>query len=155
MARDVQRSYQVSAEHLYAAVTTAIAELGYSVKNSDPQSGVVSFNTGMSIWSWSGQDITVTVIRGSSGSRVALAGGLAKRGLSKVQVVGWGEKDRVVKRFLDTLDQTVAATPEPTASENLGNASDDTEELERLAKLHASGALTDEEFAAAKAKILE
>jgi hypothetical protein len=31
---------------------------------------------------------------------------------------------------------------------------DTTDQLEQLAQLHASGALTDEEFAAAKAKIL-
>ena len=30
----------------------------------------------------------------------------------------------------------------------------DTDELERLGELHANGTLTDEEFAAAKAKIL-
>jgi hypothetical protein len=33
-------------------------------------------------------------------------------------------------------------------------ADDKTAEIERLAQLHASGALTDEEFAAAKARIL-
>jgi membrane protease subunit (stomatin/prohibitin family) len=31
---------------------------------------------------------------------------------------------------------------------------DDAAQIEKLAQLHASGALTDEEFAAAKAKIL-
>jgi hypothetical protein len=38
-------------------------------------------------------------------------------------------------------------SPAPTANDSVGD-------LERLAKLHASGALTNEEFAAAKAKIL-
>jgi len=33
-------------------------------------------------------------------------------------------------------------------------AEDETAQIEKLAQLHASGALTDEEFAAAKAKIL-
>ena len=33
-------------------------------------------------------------------------------------------------------------------------AADSADEIEHLAQLHASGALTDEEFAAAKAKIL-
>src|SRR5215216_1190510 len=40
------------------------------------------------------------------------------------------------------------AAPAPAAS------GDSTAELERLAKLHESGALTDEEFAAAKSKLL-
>jgi hypothetical protein len=71
------------------------------------------------------------------------------------QLVGWGEKDRVIARFLETLDRTVAATPEPSTSESPSSPSGDaTTELERLAELHAQGALTDEEFASAKAKIL-
>ncbi len=42
------------------------------------------------------------------------------------------------------MDETASAPP----------AADPAEDLERVAKLHASGVLTDEEFAAAKAKIL-
>jgi uncharacterized membrane protein YebE (DUF533 family) len=41
-----------------------------------------------------------------------------------------------------------AAAPAPAAP------ADSTAELERLAKLHESGALNDEEFAAAKSKLL-
>ena len=41
------------------------------------------------------------------------------------------------------------AAPAPAAA-----PADSTAELERLAKLHESGALTDEEFAAAKSKVL-
>ncbi len=52
-----------------------------------------------------------------------------------------------------------AQGPEPggTDSASAGaapGATDDAAEIERLAGLHASGVLTDEEFAAAKAKIL-
>ena len=43
-----------------------------------------------------------------------------------------------------------AAAPAPAAP----SASIDYDELEQLGKLHADGTLTDEEFAAAKAKIL-
>jgi len=42
--------------------------------------------------------------------------------------------------------------PAPPAS--TGPDSGDLDEIERLAKLHDSGALTDEEFSAAKAKLL-
>lgn len=43
-----------------------------------------------------------------------------------------------------------AAAPVPAAAAPV----DETGELERLAKLHESGALTDAEFAAAKARVL-
>jgi hypothetical protein len=42
----------------------------------------------------------------------------------------------------------------PAAAAPAAPAADATEELTRLAELHKSGALTDEEFAAAKAKVL-
>jgi membrane protease subunit (stomatin/prohibitin family) len=49
--------------------------------------------------------------------------------------------------------QTQAA-PAPAAPAPAPAPADSTAELERLAKLHESGALNDEEFAAAKAKLL-
>jgi hypothetical protein len=47
--------------------------------------------------------------------------------------------------------QPPPAAPAPAAA---APASDSTAELERLAKLHESGALSDEEFSAAKSKLL-
>jgi membrane protease subunit (stomatin/prohibitin family) len=49
--------------------------------------------------------------------------------------------------------QTQAAPP-PASAAPAPAPTDSTAELERLAKLHESGALNDEEFAAAKAKLL-
>lgn len=43
---------------------------------------------------------------------------------------------------------------QPMAAQASTQGSDSTEELSRLGQLHESGVLTDEEFAAAKAKIL-
>ena len=52
--------------------------------------------------------------------------------------------------------QTQAAPPPaaPPPAPAAPAPTDSTAELERLAKLHESGALTDEEFAAAKSKLL-
>jgi hypothetical protein len=52
--------------------------------------------------------------------------------------------------------QTQAAPPPaaPAPAAPAPGPADSTAELERLAKLHESGALNDEEFAAAKAKLL-
>lgn len=48
-----------------------------------------------------------------------------------------------------------AAAPPPPAPPPAAEAEDPTvEKINQLAQLHASGALTDEEFAAAKAKVL-
>ena len=50
--------------------------------------------------------------------------------------------------------QTQAAQPQAASAPAAPAPTDSTAELERLAKLHESGALTDEEFAAAKSKLL-
>jgi membrane protease subunit (stomatin/prohibitin family) len=49
-------------------------------------------------------------------------------------------------------DQAPPAPPAPAAAAPA--ADDETSELERLASMHDSGVLTDDEFTAAKAKIL-
>jgi uncharacterized membrane protein YebE (DUF533 family) len=51
-------------------------------------------------------------------------------------------------------DQAQAAPPQAAPAPAAPAPADSTAELERLAKLHESGALNDEEFAAAKAKLL-
>lgn len=53
------------------------------------------------------------------------------------------------------LQQAAAPAPAPVAAPAAPALTDDSmAELERLGKLHSSGVLTDEEFAAAKAKVL-
>jgi len=51
-------------------------------------------------------------------------------------------------------EQAEAQPGEPAPVAAAEPAPDATAELERLAQLHQSGALTDDEFAAAKAKVL-
>jgi len=51
-------------------------------------------------------------------------------------------------------EQTQAAPPQAAPAPAASAPADSTAELERLAKLHESGALTDEEFAAAKSQLL-
>ena len=54
----------------------------------------------------------------------------------------------------ESADQAQAPEAPPTAPAPAAAPTDSTAELERLAKLHESGALNDEEFAAAKSKLL-
>ena len=63
---------------------------------------------------------------------------------------------RAGKRGGQAGDETEAAAPPPSqAPPDAGEPEDpSTEKIKELAELHASGALTDEEFAAAKAKAL-
>jgi len=58
--------------------------------------------------------------------------------------------DQAQAAYAQTQAAPSQAAPAPAAPA----PTDSTAELERLAKLHDSGALTDEEFAAAKSKLL-
>jgi membrane protease subunit (stomatin/prohibitin family) len=72
-----------------------------------------------------------------AGTATAVSGRVARR-----QNARWAEQDQAA------YDQQQAAAP-PAPAEN-----DSMAELQNLANLHTQGVLTDEEFAAAKAKIL-
>jgi hypothetical protein len=76
-----------------------------------------------------------------AGTATAVSGRVARRQANK-----YADQDAqyVQQQTAAATQGAVEATP----------AEDSTAQIQQLAQLHASGALTDEEFAAAKAKIL-
>jgi hypothetical protein len=58
------------------------------------------------------------------------------------------------KRHAEGEAEQGQAAPAPAPAPAAAPAGDATAELERLAQLHQSGALTDDEFAAAKSNVL-
>jgi hypothetical protein len=115
--------------------------------------------------------MTARILPDADGAKIEI-GGKPKSG-----AYDWGESLRIARKVIERLYAVVNTTPEP-AQEKPESLPDgmpasvstraDTEptasisatpggtagEIERLAQLHSQGALTDEEFAAAKAKIL-
>jgi len=152
LAKQTEHVFEASPGRLYDAALRAAASIGYSVKYTDKDSLVMSFNTGMSMRSWSGQAMTASIFADAGGSRLLLTGGLAKKGtvVTGGQLVGWGEKGAVTRKFVDAVGRALPGTPEPAAVGHSGTAG----ELERLVSLHASGGITDAEFASAKALAL-
>ena len=61
---------------------------------------------------------------------------------------------RVARRQAARYDQQYAQEPQQQYAPEPPAEEDDTAQLQKLAALHTQGVLTDEEFAAAKAKIL-
>ena len=61
---------------------------------------------------------------------------------------------RVARRQAARYDQQYAQAPEAAAPPEAAAEDDATAQLQNLAQLHTQGVLTDDEFAAAKAKIL-
>jgi Short C-terminal domain len=79
-----------------------------------------------------------------AGTATAVSGRVARRQANK-----YADQDAQY-----TQQQAAAATQGAEQSYAEPAQDDPTAQIEKLASLHASGALTDEEFAAAKAKIL-
>lgn len=76
-----------------------------------------------------------------AGTATAVAGRVQRR-----QANRWAEQDQ--QQYAQEEQQYAQEAPPPPAED------DATAQLQNLAKLHTQGVLTDEEFAAAKAKIL-
>ncbi len=79
-----------------------------------------------------------------AGTATAVSGRVGRRQANK-----YAEQDAQY-----TQQQTAAAMQGVDQAAAAPAADDPFEQIEKLSKLHESGALTDEEFAAAKAKIL-
>jgi membrane protease subunit (stomatin/prohibitin family) len=76
-----------------------------------------------------------------AGTATAVSGRVARR-----------QNERYAQEDQAAYDQQMAQ--QPVETQQASPAVDDTAELQNLAQLHNQGVLTDEEFAAAKAKIL-
>ena len=113
--------FTASEDRLFkAAVQTAMA-LGYSVKHTDPSMRVIAFNTGMSMRSWAGQDMSVSVVQGDGGRNgVTIGGTRAQLALGGVpQVFDWGERGKIVRTFLQKFEEILPRTaivPAPIAA---------------------------------------
>lgn len=150
--KTVEATYSASIDRLYPAMVRAAAELGYTILSSQPEAGVLSFNTGRSMKSWTGQDLSATALAASNGStKVVVGGSLAVRGAGFQQIGSWGEKQALSSKFLEkvrTILPSIAVAPKPTA----GSLAD---ELSKLASLQRDGILTAAEFEREKARILK
>lgn len=145
-------------DQVFAAATRVTSELGYHVVAVQKEAGVISFNTGRSMRSWGGQDMSATVIDLGGGTcRVVLGGSLAKGGMpgsGGTQVVAWGEKGAVASKFFARLREVLPGTPNPASSSSPSPSSDLAAQLADLAKLRDSGVLSEDEFQSAKRRLI-
>jgi hypothetical protein len=85
-------------------------------------------------------------------ARTAVVAGTAtavSNRVSRRQANRWAEQDQ--QQYYEQQPQQYAAPP---PQQPAGGGQDQIEQLKQLAELHTQGILTDEEFAAQKAKIL-
>jgi hypothetical protein len=102
--------YDVPVDRLHQAVVAAIGEQKrWKVQEDEGPGGALRFNTGLSIWSWSGQDMEAVTAAEASGSTLTIGGKVAQRGLGSVQQVSWGEAGRIAKKLKDGVDAALGS----------------------------------------------
>jgi hypothetical protein len=107
----IEQTYPAGGQQVWQALQQAIAELRYKDVREDPAAGTIEFRTGMSMWSWQGQQMTATVQETTPGqTRLSLTGGVAL----KIQATSWGEKKRIANKVLAEVGRRVGA-PGPGA----------------------------------------
>lgn len=151
-----QARYDASPNRTFEAARRAISSQGYSVLHSDQASWLISFNTGRSMSSWNGQDLSASFFADGTGTRVVVGGSLAKQNnpFGGGQAFAWGEKGRLAEQFLAQLRSVLPTIPE-TATAPVAGAGGVTAELAQLAQMREAGHLTDAEFQAAKRRLLD
>ncbi len=92
---------------VFAAAVATAARLGYTISEARPEVGVLSFNTGRSMKSWAGQDMTATVIAvGTDKTQVIVGGALARHG-AQLQLGAWGEKKALATKYIALLQEAI------------------------------------------------
>ena len=161
--KTVERDFKYPAPVIFEAARRSIASLGYTIVHSDSTGHTLSFNTGRSMSSWAGQDLTATIFDNGDSTRVVVGGSLATRGNpfgGGSQIASWGEKKKLSLRFLDEIPShiVIPSSPAPSAKSSSVETESDAgpiELLQRLGELRDSGVITSEQFEAKRAEILK
>jgi hypothetical protein len=102
--------YDVPVDRLHQAVVAAVeGHKRWKVQEDEGPGGAVRFNTGLSIWSWSGQDMEALTAAEGTRSTLTVGGKVAQRGLGSVQLGSWGEAGRIAKKLKDGVDAALGS----------------------------------------------
>jgi hypothetical protein len=151
VAKTYEFEFDTPPEQLLTETVSAVSALGFSILHNEDTDTSVTFNTGASMWSTAGQDMTATAMALSeTASKLVVTGRTAQLG-KEMQYGSWGERGRIAKglaaRVRGALGDDTTETPASEGSTLVA-------ELATLVRLHRSGELTDAEFAQAKQQLL-
>jgi hypothetical protein len=141
VARTYEFEFDAPPEQVFSETVSAVSSLGFSILHREDEPTSLTFNTGASIWSAAGQDMTVRALPLSpSSSKLVISGRTARKG-KEAQYGSWGERGRIAKGL---------ATRVRSALGDPADAPEFVSELAKLAELHRCGDLSDDEFTQAK-----
>ena len=103
-----ERTFKVSREALYSAMLE-VAAADFNVRQTDKDSCVVTFSTGMSMKTWKGHDVSAVCVEQPDGSSKVVLHDQTRGG----QLVTWGAGKGARKKFLEKLTKKLADSPGP------------------------------------------
>ncbi len=106
MGKPVVMQYDADPQRATKALTAVIARLGYTVKTVDKENGLVTFETGMSMWSWAGQSMSAHVLDVGKSVQITIGGTMKSHG-AQIQVYDWGESAKIAAKVFKQLDATL------------------------------------------------
>lgn len=103
MGRPVVMRYHVDPQRATKALTAVIARLGYTIKTADKDNGLVTFETGMSMFSWAGQSLSAHVFEVGGTVNITIGGTMKSHG-AQIQLYDWGESAKIARKVFEQLD---------------------------------------------------
>jgi hypothetical protein len=102
----IEQTFQAGGQQVWEALRQTIRDLRYKDVREDPSAGTIEFRSGLSLWTWRGQQMTAAVREPAPGmTQVSLTGGLALQ----IQVTSWGEKKRIANKVLAGVGRRIGA----------------------------------------------
>ena len=154
VAKKHEHVVSASAPTAFDALTRAVEELGHDVKQADERSLSLQFQAKRGFMTVRVAMKAIVVDAGDGQTKISVTGKPAGR-----EWTAWGEERGVSRDVFRKVDEILPALEDakPTAASTPPeHAADDavTSALERLAALRSSGAIDDDEFKLAKARLL-
>ena len=106
MARTYEFEFEAPPEQVYLETLSAVSVLGFSILESENTS--LTFNTGASLWSNAGQDMTLTAEAVTESSSKLVLSGKNAQG----EYGSWGERGRIAKGLAAKVREALAASGE-------------------------------------------
>jgi len=107
MATSINSTFNISKEIVFNACLSSVATLGYTITYSNKDSGLISFETGLSLSSWAGQQLSCTIIELAEAQTQVILSGTMKQHGAQMQLYSWGEAEKIAKKVMNKIGQTL------------------------------------------------
>jgi hypothetical protein len=155
VAKTYEFEFAAPPEELFTEMLSAVNALGFAILHNEDTSSSVTFNTGPSMWSAAGQDMTATAFPTSpSSSKLVVTGKTARRG-GEAQYGSWGERGRIAKGLATRVRGSLPESATMLDAGTPAQSSAFVVELAILCELHRNGDITNDEFAESKQRLFD